>query len=334
MKKKLILIISTILVVVTLSILIICLSIPKNSDGDKNPSPQTTSTTTAHTHIYGEWILQKEATCSYAGIQYRVCECGERDEFSLAILEHYLSKWVVVEEAKCGLQGIEERLCANCNYKETQAINALIHTEGAWIIQNNRKEYLCIHCQELLRTEEINISQGLEIVDDKVVSVGICTELDVVVPNTNNNISITTIGEQAFEYENITSIVLFDSITTIEENAFYQCSKLNTIHMGANITTIGKKAFFKCSSLESITLPDSLTTIKASAFAYCTSLKTIYMGKSITKLEMRIFQDCTELTDIYFDGTIEEWNAIPKDAEWDLGTSEYTVHCIDGNINK
>ena len=58
------------------------------------------------------------------------------------------------------------------------------------------------------------------------------------------------------------------------------------------------------------------------------------MGNSITKLEMRVFQDCTELTDIYFNGTIEEWNAIPKDSEWDLGTNEYTVHCIDGNINK
>jgi hypothetical protein len=38
------------------------------------------------------------------------------------------------------------------------------------------------------------------------------------------------------------------------------------------------------------------------------------------------------LKDIYYNGTIEEWNSIIKDEEWDFQSGNYTIHCTDGTI--
>lgn len=334
MKKKIIVGISIALILILSIIIIIILSLPDNkSDISKKSSPQSTTTET-HTHIWSEWITETEATCTSKGLKYRLCECGEKDEISLAILEHQFSQWTVINEAKCGIEGLKERYCTNCSFKETQSIDAFVHTIGDWIIQNNRKEFLCIYCGETLKIENINVSEGLKIENGTVLSLGTCSDNEIVVPLTYRNIAVTTIGEQAFEYKKITGIILPDTVTTIQKNAFYQCSNLKNISFGANISIIEKKAFFKCSALEILHLPNSLTTLKEHAFACCSFLKSIYIGKSITTIEMKAFMDCKKLTSIYFDGTMAEWNAINKGEDWDLGTPQYTIYCTDGNITK
>lgn len=105
---------------------------------------------------------------------------------------------------------------------------------------------------------------------------------------------------------NITSISIPDSITTIENraldfnssaftvynNAKYLGNSTNPylvlvkasdtslttcdIHTGAKIILIF--AFDNCTSLKSVTIPNSVTTICNAAFYYCNSLSTVYYG--------------------------------------------------------
>lgn len=71
----------------------------------------------------------------------------------------------------------------------------------------------------------------------------------VVIPN-----SVTTIGSYAFAGSDFESIDIPNSVTTIENNAFDDCMNLETLEIPKSVTSIGKKAFYNCPSLTSITV--------------------------------------------------------------------------------
>ena len=49
-----------------------------------------------------------------------------------------------------------------------------------------------------------------------------------------------------------------------------------------SVTTIGDYAFYECSSLTAFVVPDSVTTIGFQAFAFCTSLMTVSIPSGAT----------------------------------------------------
>ena len=76
------------------------------------------------------------------------------------------------------------------------------------------------------------------------------------------------------EFENFTSITYLD-------NAFYKCSKLESIKVPSSLTTMGDNVFKECSVLKEITLPNVETvgvsifqTCRALEYADCPNLKT------------------------------------------------------------
>ena len=72
-------------------------------------------------------------------------------------------------------------------------------------------------------------------------------------------------------------MVFGDSVTTIGENAFYNCDSLSSVVIPDGVTTIGKNAFIWCDSLSSVVIPDSVTSIGDGAFTAChSSLYTEY----------------------------------------------------------
>ena len=280
-----------------------------------------------HTHAWGEYSVKSEPTCTDTGVRVRVCSCGAEDELLIAAIGHDFGEWEIQAPAACNIEGISERVCISCQKSESKAIPPLTHTEGNWIISENEKQYPCIYCNEILRSETLQASEYLDIHDGELVGIGTCEDTEIVIPT-----DVHTIDGYSFEYQELTGITILNSVTSIEENAFYQCSKLSNIYFGNSLTSIGKRAFYKCESLTQITLPESLTHLDAYAFAYCTNLETVYLEKGITKLNIRVFAGCTNLKSIYYNGTVEDWNAVEKDEEWDLGSSDYIVYCIDGNI--
>ena len=63
---------------------------------------------------------------------------------------------------------------------------------------------------------------------------------------------VTCIGWKAFCYGNITSIVIPDSVTSIEYSAFEGCTELSSIVIGKNVAKIDFSAFLWCTGLMSI----------------------------------------------------------------------------------
>ena len=72
----------------------------------------------------------------------------------------------------------------------------------------------------------------------------------------------TNLRQHAFRNcENLESITIPDSVTSIGDSAFNHCSKLTSITIPNSVTSISYGAFWSCSSLKSITIPDSVTSI-------------------------------------------------------------------------
>ena len=92
-----------------------------------------------------------------------------------------------------------------------------------------------------------------------------------------------------------------------------------------SVTSIGNGAFSNCTSLTSIEIPDSVTNIGTSAFKDCSSLTSVVIGDSVTSIGNQAFYRCTSLTSIKYRGTQSQWNAISKGSWWDLDTGNYTI---------
>ena len=79
----------------------------------------------------------------------------------------------------------------------------------------------------------------------------------------------------------VTSYAIPDSITSIENNAFRNCTSLISVTIPDSVTTIRSYAFYCCTSLTSITIPDSVTSIGQYAFYGCSSLTSVYCEPTI-----------------------------------------------------
>ena len=89
----------------------------------------------------------------------------------------------------------------------------------------------------------------------------------------------------------MSSIVIGNSVTSIDIYAFAGCSSLGSIDIPSSTTSIGSGAFNMCSSLSSVVIPDSVTSIADNAFIGCpciteennpkTSLKYFYSDPSV-----------------------------------------------------
>lgn len=110
---------------------------------------------------------------------------------------------------------------------------------------------------------------------------------------------VTKIGKGAFggcQYLN--SVVISDSVITIDWNAFTSCKNLASINIGNNVEKIEDYAFANCASLTSVTFPSSVKEIAGDAFSNCTNLKSVLIGNDINYLSYHAFYGCTNLTEV------------------------------------
>ncbi len=112
------------------------------------------------------------------------------------------------------------------------------------------------------------------------------------------------IGEYAFYNINkyLTSVQFPDSVTEIDSDGFYGCSKLTNVDLNEGLITIGSGAFRCCTALAEIRIPQTVTTIKRNAFRDCTSLTQVSFPPSITSIGLYAFYCCSALREAYFYG--------------------------------
>ena len=84
--------------------------------------------------------------------------------------------------------------------------------------------------------------------------------------------------------DGILEAVIPEGVTSIDGQAFSQCSSLTSITIPNSVTSIGYSAFKGCSSLTSIEIPDSVTSISDISFYLCDAVRYCAVNSNASKV--------------------------------------------------
>ena len=136
----------------------------------------------------------------------------------------------------------------------------------------------------------------------------ICEEKDVVIPDNlmlaingeGQEYKVNTIGANAFQEKELTSVIISDDIIDIGNSAFVR-NKLSSVSIGNSVQNIDKYAF-QFNNLTALSLPNSVKTLGQSAFSQ-NSLSSVDLGDGLTSIGHAAFWD-NLLTTINFPSSL------------------------------
>ncbi len=159
-----------------------------------------------------------------------------------------------------------------------------------------------------------------------------------------NTFSINSSSFSGTTLKNLKEVILPETLKSLGQGVFYNCTSLEKINIPSGITTIPYSCFCGCSSLKSFTIPDSVTTIDNFAFCGCVSLETveisqqsklktigtaafsfnyslksIYLPSTLTSIGIGTFYKCTSLTFI----------TLPKSLTSIVNSGSFSISGID-----
>ena len=138
----------------------------------------------------------------------------------------------------------------------------------------------------------------------------------LIVPSEIDGHPVTTIRYNVGKgCENITSLVVADSVKTIGYGAFALCASLGEVVLGDGVTTIGSStsansnptagnyAFGGCAALTNVVFGSSLVTLNGS-FCKCTALERVVLPESLVTIGADAFFGCERLISAEFGGNV------------------------------
>ncbi len=302
-----------------------------------------------HTHSYVEKFDENS--------HYSECECGATTE---KVPHSYVEKFdndSHYTECECGVttekapHSYVAKFDENSHYSECECGAVKDKTPHSYVLKTDRFSHYgecdcgaiieksahsyigdeCYICNEkIIPTEglkyELN-SDG----DGYIVYGGECDDTEIIIPAYYDGKPVKQIGENAFDAkENIKSVLIPDSVTSIEYSAFKWCSGLTEIIIPNSVTSIKESAFKGCSGLTNIEVTNgnpvyhsdgnclietatktlllgcknsiiptdgSVTSIGLSAF-FRSELISITIPDCITHIGDNAFEDCKELKNV------------------------------------
>ena len=220
--------------------------------------------------------------------------------------------------ADCINARLDTYTCVDCHASYNQTVGApLGHSWDAWVISEtehsrtclldgSHKEVsahswtttnLCDTCEYDALTYTLKGGNYVVANDNKLPS----TVKTVIIRATytaagdSTPRAVTEIASSAFYgNRNLTSVVLPETLTIINYDAFYNCKSLASITFSGDtsaLVTVDSSAFFGCAALVSIQLPNSVTTIGANAFYNCSNLCDITIPDSVTSIGSGAFNN-------------------------------------------
>lgn len=122
-----------------------------------------------------------------------------------------------------------------------------------------------------------------------------------------SNSKLTSIPEGAFAYcKNLKTIKLPDTITSIGDEAFYNCQSLTNIEGldKCNLKSIGSAAFSNCKALENLDFSQStFTNVPSKAFNGCSALAKITLPNTLTTIGGYAFYACYSIPQLDLSNT-------------------------------
>ena len=110
--------------------------------------------------------------------------------------------------------------------------------------------------------------------------------------------SVKVLGNRSFYHsDNLTSLILPDGLTTVEDSALHYCQNLQTISIPSTLTSIGGY-FLAFSKVEDVKIPEGVTELSYQFLDGCSALKTLELPASLTTPGWLFCEDCTALQSV------------------------------------
>ncbi|MBQ7369814.1 MAG: leucine-rich repeat domain-containing protein [Clostridia bacterium] len=247
-----------------------------------------------HTCVWSEWTIVLNETCTTSGLEMRICEIDSSHSEQRFISPKHILVDHEAQAPTCIENGWNAyQACSRCNYTTYKEIFSNGHSFANGICEN---------CPEL--DPDYQGNKGLQYTLSSrntyyTVSIGSCTDTNIVIPRNHNNLPVTHIADNAFNScSSLKSISIPDSISYIGDSAFAGCSSLTNVTIPNSVTYIGESAFSSCDSLTSITISESITSIYYRVFYGCSRLTNIIIPNNVTYIASCAFENCSRLTTI------------------------------------
>ena len=110
--------------------------------------------------------------------------------------------------------------------------------------------------------------------------------------------SVKVLGRYSLSVsDKLTSLILPDGLTTVEDFALYACQKLKMVYIPSSLTSIGSH-FLGASKVEDVKIPEGVTELGNQFLDSCSALKTLELPSTFTSHYGAFCTGCTALQSV------------------------------------